>query len=224
MLSKSEKHVPINLVQWRRLAKKYNATGGIEELGSPKKVVSASRFAFNNFIGLQVIYEFPKASSELPAKITGQFPPSSNARLESLNGYNVYLNEIEKFGEGGGTRDAVSPTCVSKSLGAFVNVWQFQQHVMLGDDNAADVSKISKVSPAVDRAKAKATASALPQTPTPAPRSKNLSLRNQLTGLSLDDDEEFIDREKEIQDDGTAEHFKDSSDDDDDDDKIESGK
>ena len=33
--------------------------------------------------------------------------------------------------------------CQSQTVSAFVNVWQLQRHVLVGDDNAADVAKMS---------------------------------------------------------------------------------
>lgn len=217
------KRLPLDVFEWRKLATAWDATGGISELGSPVKVQSASSFEFNHFLGLQVLYVFPKNGSTLPIKITEQFPPDPTTRLETLSGYTAYLNEIESFRKEGTARDTIAQTFVPWELGALVSVWQFQRHVLVGDDNAADLSKISEVSPVADRTRAKIKARHPHQTPTPAPKFKNMSLEDQAAELSLKDNDEFgsdeapesfTDSEDEVAEDETAEHSGSSSDDD----------
>lgn len=220
-----KKRLPLNVPMWRDSATAWDATGGISELGSPVKVQSASSFEFNHFLGLQVLYVFPKDGSTLPIEITEQFPPDPDPtrRLETLSGYTAYLNEIESFRKEGITRDTIAQTFVPWELGALVSVWQFQRHVLVGDDNAADLSKISEVSPVADRTRAKIKARHPHQTPTPAPKFKNMSLVDQAAKLSLKDNDEFgsddapessTDSEDEVAEDETAEDSGSSSDDD----------
>lgn len=217
------KKLPRDVSEWRKLARVWDATGGISELGSPAKVRSASSFEFNHFLGLQVLYVFPKDRSTLPIEITDQFPPDPTRRLETLSGYTAYLNEIEIFRKGRATCDTIAQTFVPRGLGALVSVWQFQRHVLVGDDNAADLSKISEVSPVADRTRAKIKAKHPHQTPTPAPKFKDMSLVDQAAKLSLKDDDLFgsyeaeessKDAEDEAADDEIAEHSGSSSDDD----------
>lgn len=217
------KELPLDVSKWRNLATAWDATGGISELGSPVKVQSASSFEFNHFLGLQVLYVFPKNGSTLPIMITEQFPPDPTRRLENLSGYTAYLNEIESFRKERATRDTIAQKCVPGKLGALVSVWQFQRHVLVGDDKAADLSKISEVSPVADRTRAKIKARHPHQTPTPAPKFKNMSLVDQAAELSLGDNDGFgsdearespTDSEDEVAEDETAEHSGSSSDDD----------
>ena len=121
------KRLPLDVPMWRESATAWDATGGISELGSPVKVQSASSFEFNHFLGLQVLYVFPKNRSTLPIKITEKFPPDPTRRLETLSGYTAYLNEIENFRKEGITRDTIAQTVVPRILGALVSVWQFSE-------------------------------------------------------------------------------------------------
>ena len=154
---------------WKRPAKEWNATGGTEELGSPVKISSASKFEYANFLGLQALYDFPKDGSTFPAAITGQFPSDSDYDLEDIPGYNACLAEIEKAAVHGMSQDGVAQTRISKSLNAFGNVWQFQRHVLVGGEHAMDVPKVSRVSPI-------------------SPVAKGMSLAKQTASSSLDDD------------------------------------
>lgn len=216
------KRLPLNVPMWRDSATAWDATGGISELGSPVKVQSASSFEFNHFLGLQVLYVFPKNRSTLPVKITEQFPPDPTRRLATLSGYTAYLDEIERFDKESTTYGTIAQTFVPGELGALVSVWQFQRHVLVGDDEAADLSKLSEVSPIADRTRAKIKARHPPQTPTPAPKFKTISLGDQAERLSLQDDEfgsseaeeSSIDLEDESVDHEIPEHSGFSSDDD----------
>ena len=189
-MSFGSKRLPESVSTWRELAIEWNATGGMDELGSPVKVASASKFGFENFIGLQVIYAIPKDQSRLPDAIIKQFPPSSGITVESLPGYKAYLDEVEKAGKQGFSQDFIAKTCVPRTLGPFVNVWQFQRHILVGDENAADIAKISKVtpvSPVAKRTRAMIRARQQEQaaTPTPAPKVKSASLTRQTANLTL---------------------------------------
>ena len=189
-MSSVSKRLPETVTAWREFAIEWNATGGLDELGSPVKVASASKFDFENFLGLQVLYDFPKEQSRLPNAITTQFPPIPGNLLESLSGYNAYLNEVEKAGKLGFSRDIIAKTRVPRTLGAFVNVWQFQRHVLVGDEDAADISKISKitpVSPVAKRTRAMTRERQREQaaTPTPAPKFKRIPLVSQTANLTL---------------------------------------
>ena len=92
----------------------------------------------------------------------------------------------------------------------------------MGDDKAADLSKISEVSPVADRTRAKIKARHPHQTPTPAPKFKTMSPVDQAEKLSLKDDEfgsteaeeSSTDSEDEFADDEIPEHSGSSSDDD----------
>ena len=224
--------LPISLGDWKLLAKKWNATGGMEDLGSPVKISSASKFEFQNFLGLQAIYNFPKERSTLPAAITRQFPSDSDCDLENVPGYTAYLNEIEKAAVNGISEDSAAQTRVSRNLNAFVVVWQLQRHVLVGDEQAADVLKVSQVSPASPvarrtRAKIRARQSEqAPATPTPAPRSQSTFLAMQTANLSLNEDVGFEsdgDPEKDTIDDESAEDTGNISDDDDDESAEDTG-
>ena len=189
-MSSTTKRLPENIILWRELAVEWKATGGMDELGSPIKVSSASNFDFERFLGLQVLYDFPKPRSRLPIAITSQFPSIAGYRLESLPGYDSYLNEIDIARRNGISKESIADTRVSRSLAAFVNVWQLQRHVLVGDQNAADVSKVSKIlptSPVAERTRAKIRRRQLEQaaTPTPASRAIIMPLIGQTARLTL---------------------------------------
>ena len=234
MSSASSLHrtLPTSLGDWKLLAKKWNATGGMEDLGSPVKISSASKFEYQHFLGLQAIYNFPKKGSTLPAAITSQFPSDSGCDLENVPGYTAYLNEIEKAAVNGISEDSAAQTRTSRSLNAFINVWQLHMHVLVGDEQAADLLKVSQVSPAspvAKRTRAKIRARQLeqaPATPTPAPRSRSTFLAMQTANLSLNDDVGFEsdgDPEKDRMDDESAEDTGNLSDDDVDENDEDSG-
>lgn len=168
-----DKQLPISIDDWKRLAKEWNATGGVEELGSPVKISSASRFEYVNFRGFQALYDFPKEGSTLAAAITSQFPSISDYDLEDIPGYNAYLAEIEKAAVHGMSQDSIAQTRVSRSLNVFANAWHFQRHVLVGDEHAVDVPKVSWVSPVL-------------------PVAEGMSLAKQTANLSLDDDFGFV--------------------------------
>ena len=90
----------MNVTQWKKAAKKWRALGAINTLGSQEKVKSASKFEFKHFLGLRVIYVPVQKKSVLPAAITSQFPLPPDAGLESLNGWNAYLDQIKAFAIG----------------------------------------------------------------------------------------------------------------------------
>lgn len=207
-----KKKVPTSVTEWKNSARAWGAFGAIKDLGSQEKVKSASRFEFRHFLGLRVIYEDQNPKSTLPVYINNQFPPATNAGLESLDGWNAYLNMIEEFANRNETTETVSRTCVPMNLGAFLNVWQFQRHVLLGDNKAADVSKISEVSPIASRTRAKTEKSLYLATPTPASKVRKSSLSDLAAKLSIinqdvfaEEAEEVIkDQKEEIQEEGTA--------------------
>ena len=189
-MSSRAKRLPDTVADWRKLALQWDATGGVDELGSPIKVSSASKFDFERFLGLQVLYDFPKPRSTLPITVTSQFPSNPSHRLENLPGYKSYLNEIDRVRKNGISQDSIANTRVSGSLGAFVSVWQLQRHVLVGDDNAAEIPKVSNISPTsavAERTRAKIRLRQLEQaaTPTPAPRAKNISLLKRTARLTL---------------------------------------
>lgn len=190
---KQEKEVPASVSRWKKLAADWDALGTFNELGSPQKVQSASKFEYKHFLGLRVIYEKPRNRSTLPAKITKQFALPTDARLSSLYGWNAYLQEIEKFGKSGHTKEHVSQTCVPKGLGALGIVWQFQRHVILGDDEPADMNKITVVSPVASRTRTKTTVQDQYLTPSRASNLKEPSLSDQAAKLTLEDDNIFAD-------------------------------
>ena len=248
-MSSTTKRLPETVNVWRDLAVEWNATGGMDELGSPIKVSSASKFDFERFLGLQVLYNFPKPRSTLPIAITNQFPSIPGYRLENLPGYESYLNEIDIARRNGISKKSIANTRVPRSLGAFVNVWQLQRHVLVGDQNAADVPKLSKIlpiSPVAGRTRAKIRRRQLEQaaTPTPAPRAKNTSLvgrtaRLTLTneggigdvgpdspiGLEMDEvDEESAEHGEDVSDDDENDENDDDDDDDDEDDEDDGEK
>ena len=132
---------------WKALAEDWNATGGMDELGSPVKVSSASRFNFTNFLGPQILYT--PQQSNIPDEIIRQFPSDPNKSLKKMHGYAAYLNEIEKARQNDITKTSIAQEYVPLTLGAFMNVWQFQRQIIVGDEHAtkvaADVSKISEV-------------------------------------------------------------------------------
>ena len=189
-------YLPTTVGKWKFLAIKASATGGMAELGSPVKVSSASRFDHVNFLGLQVLYDLPKEDLSkkkllrLPDAIMRQFPPTSDNCLENIPGFTAYLEAVEKAGQDRITKDMIAQDTVSPTLGAFVNVWQFQRHVIVGDIDARDIDKISTVqstSPVAKRTRAKDKMRYLEQaaTPTPAPKFKSMSLAKQTASLSL---------------------------------------
>ena len=189
-MSSKPKRLPGSVAQWRKLALEWNTTGGMDELGSPVKVSSASKFDYERFLGLQVLYDFPKPQSTIPIAITGQFPSIPGFRLENVPGYDSYLNQIDRSLKNGISPESIANTRVSGSLGAFVNVWQLQRHVLVGDENATDVSKVSEVLPTsavAERTRAKVRSRRLEQaaTPTPAPRAKNIPLLERTARLTL---------------------------------------
>ena len=239
-MSSTTKRLPENVTLWRDLAVEWKATGGMDELGSPVKVSSASKFDFERFLGLQVLYNFPKPRSRLPIAITRQFPSIPGHRLENVPGYDSYLNEIDMVRRNGISEESIANTPVSRSLAAFVNVWQLQRHVLVGDQDAADVSKISKIlpiSPVAERTRAKIRRRQLEQaaTPTPASRAKNIPLVGRMASLTLPSEGEIGDNGvdsptglgMDALDEESAEHGKvasgdddnDNDDDDDDDDE-----
>lgn len=207
-----KKKVPTSVTEWKNSARAWGAFGAIKDLGSQEKVKSASRFEFRHFLGLRVIYEDQNPKSTLPVYINNQFPPATNAGLESLDGWNAYLNMIEEFANRNETTETVSRTCVPMNLGAFLNVWQFQRHVLLGDNKAADVSKISEVSPIASRTRAKTEQSLYLATPTPASKVKKSSLSDLAAKLSIKNQDVFakeaeeviMDQKEEIQEEVTA--------------------
>ena len=185
------KKLPADVDKWRRLAKSFNATGGMEELGSPIKVSSASRFDHINFLGLQVLYDLPlEKVSRIPYEITRQFPSSPNSHLRDIPGYTAYLDEVEKAERNRIKKATIAQESVPLSLGIFMSTWQFQRHVIVGDQVFADIPKISMVqsaSPVAKRTRAQIKARLIQQaaTPTPAPKFKTMSLAKQTASLSL---------------------------------------
>lgn len=217
----SDQSLPRNIRGWKKLARIWNVSGGINQLGSPVPVRSASKFEFKQFLGLQVIYEFPKVRSRLPIQITKQFPSSGDSDLENLSGWNAYLGEVEKFDIHLVTQSSAAQTSVPRTLGSLVNVWQFQLHVLLGDEAAADPNKISEVTPVAHRTRAQTLKRDPYSTPNPTARFKDLPLVDRVSEMSLEDDnfegeaEEGIEEEEDISDDGTAERLGTLSDNDD---------
>ena len=179
--------LPADVTDWKELARSWRTTGGINKLGSPDPVRSASTFKFEHFLGLQIIYESSKSQSRFPIEITRQFPSFDDSDLKDLSGWDAYLDEIERFSESGATQSSASQICVPRTLGAFINVWQLQLHVLLGDKVAADLSKISEVTPVAHRTRAGTEKRNQYLTPTPAARVKNL-LSDQMEGLSIGGD------------------------------------
>ena len=185
------KNPPANVDDWRRLARNCDATGGMEELGSPIKVSSASRFDHINFLGLQVLYDMPlDMPSRVPDAITRQFRSSPNNRLRDIPGYTAYLNEVEKARRNRITKASIAQDSVPLNLGAFMSTWQFQRHVIVGDKIFAEMPKISMVrptTPVAKRTRAQIRARLVEQaaTPTPAPKFKSMSLAKQIADLSL---------------------------------------
>ncbi|KAM0794067.1 hypothetical protein BDR22DRAFT_978061 [Usnea florida] len=233
-MSSTTKQLPESVTLWRDLAVEWKATGGMDELGSPVKVSSASNFGFERFLGLQVLYNFPKPRSRLPVAITSQFPSIAGYRLENVPGYDFYLNEIDKVRRNGISGESIANTRVSRSLAAFVNVWQLQRHVLVGDQNAADVSKISKIkpiSPVAERTRAKIRRRQLEQaaTPTPASRAKNIPLTARMASLTFTGEGEIGDNgldshvglRMDALDQESAEHGEVSSDDDENDNETD---
>ena len=215
------------MAEWKRLAKKWNVTGTLEELGSPIKISSASKFEYENFLGLQVPYKFPQEGTTLPAAITRQFPSDSDNHLEDLPGFKTYLTEIENARVHSISKDSIVYTRISPELQAFINVWQLQMHVLVGDEPAIDVPKVSPASSIAKKTGAKIGAKQFeqaPVTPTPASRSQSMSLPKVAAVLSLNEGAEFEndgDSEEDTIDDDLPEDAEDSSDNDDDDDDID---
>lgn len=193
-----KKKVPTSVQKWKTLAAEWRVLGAFKELGSQEKVKSASKFEFRHFLGLRVIYQISKTKSILPVKITNQFPPPIDAGLERLIGWNAYLDEIEKLSQRHTTLSNISEACVPMNLAALINVWQLQQHVLLGDGKAAEISKVSEVSPVSNRTRAKDTRRVLFQpSPTPGPRFGNPSLSDRTATLAIKDEDIFAEEIEE---------------------------
>jgi hypothetical protein len=181
--------VPESITQWKKAARKHRVLGTINQLGSQAKVSSASKFQYKHFIGLRVLYRFEKnnARCQIPKKIARQFsiPATANMALDKSSYWNSYLTEIRNFN---GSKGGVDASYVPESLGPFVNVWLYQKHIILGDYEYADMSKVSKVSPVAGRTRAQRELRAsMLETPTRV--SKSHGLGKMMKKISLDDSE-----------------------------------
>ena len=217
-----EKFLPANVADWKRLARSWRTTGGINKLGSPDPVRSASTFKFEHFLGLEIIYESSKSQSRFPMTVIRQFPSFVDSGLKDLSGWDAYLDEIERFSKSGVTQNSASQICVPRTLGAFINVWQLQLHVLLGDRVAADLSKISEVIPVAHRTRAGIKRRNPHLTPTPATRVKENFLSDKVAGLSIKSDSfdsaveaegNVIDQDEDQPEEGTARQLETLSDD-----------
>lgn len=105
--------------------------GTIDELGSQEKVKSASKFSFNHYIGLRVIWRFndrdPKQS--LPPKLLNQVK-DYNIDLAIIPGWDAFLHEIKLSGKANFRDTAHAQDMISEDLGQFANVCQYQRHVV----------------------------------------------------------------------------------------------
>ena len=216
---------------WKALAEEWDATGGMNNLGSPVKVSSASRFDFIHFLGLQILYT--PQQSNIPDDILRQFPSDPHKSLKKVPGYTAYLNEIEQANKNSITKTSIAQECISPTLGAFVNVWQVQRQIIVGDEHAmkvaVDVSKISEVIPSppvAHRTRAQRKAKRLEQVATPTPASKltSISLTKQVASLSLHTKgEDVIDDDSDDGATGPAYESSDNDDDEEEGDEDDSG-
>jgi len=166
--------IPETVTQWTETAREFGVSGTIDQLGSQVKVGSASKFQFNHFLGLRVLYKFEKQRTRavLPDKIIKQFPVPPKMSLDKTTSWNDYLTEVQTFA---GAQADVAESCVPERLGPFVNVWLYQKHIILGDKDYADMSKLSMVSPVAGRTRGQKIRRAVAlATPTPAPKSRVL--------------------------------------------------
>lgn len=188
--------IPESITEWRKKARANGVLGTIDQLGSQVKVRSASKFHFRHFLGLRVIYKFGNkhGRSSLPTQIINQFPMPTTIALDKTSYWNDYLTEIRTFAV---TQVGVAASCVPQSLGPMVNVWLYQKHIILGDEDYSDVSKISEVSPVAGRTRGRhiQRAQAL-ATPTRAPKLPGLQKMMQHVSLSEEESgDESLDEE-----------------------------
>lgn len=203
--------VPESISQWKETARKNEVLGTINQLGSQVKVGSASKFHFKHFLGLRVLYKFEKkhGRSSLPTGIAEQFLVPAKMALNKTSYWKKYLKEIQGFA---GSQAGVAASCIPENLGPLVNVWLYQKHIILGDNDYADMSKVSKVSPVADRTRSRLELRALTMM-TPTPASKSQRLPQMMKNASLSDREtedvfeELLDEEvdEEARDDGSDE-------------------
>lgn len=201
--------IPQSITEWRKKARANEVLGTIDQLGSQVKVKSASKFQFRHFLGLRVIYKFGNkhGKSSLPTQIINQFGIPTAIALDKTSYWNDYLTEIRKFAV---TQVGVAASCVPRSLGPLVNVWLYQKHIILGDEDYSDVSKLSRVSPVAARTRGRhiQRAQALA---TPTRASKLQGLQRMMQGVSLSEEEsgdelnESLDEDldEEVPDDGS---------------------
>ena len=171
--------IPTNVRKWKALAKSHRTLGTINTLGSQEKIKSASKFEFNHFLGLRMIYEKPRTPSKLPNSIVKQFDVDPDLSLDNLGGWNAYLEEIQNSLSRNDTKQTISQTCVPTNLRGLANVWQFQRHILQMDTKSVEESKVSEVTPVAPGPNVRATRRRLFQSPTPASKSHPVSLSRQ---------------------------------------------
>ena len=74
--------------------------------------------------------------SKIPDGILRQFPSDPDTSLKYITGYTAYLNEIEKASQNRITKTSITQDRMFLTLGAFVNVWQFQRQIIVEDEYA----------------------------------------------------------------------------------------
>ena len=119
------------------------ASGTIVRLGS-NPINAASTFHYQHFLGLLILWDISTGKRPIPSEIMEQFKKHSPKKSP---GFDQYLSEIRSFDYG---KDH-SQSLVPADLGAFVNVWQLQKHVLTGDNNSQKVEEEIVVSPPPDR-------------------------------------------------------------------------
>lgn len=145
--------VPNSIDEWKNQARLHQIFGSIDKLGSKEKVKPASKFEFEHFLGLRVIYKFSQnnaTSSILPLDIREHFPVSPDLALETIPGWHDYLDQIRDFS----ADDLhVGDSVIAGALGPWAPVWQYQMHVLLGGGKCAELTKLSDVSPMGNQSK-----------------------------------------------------------------------
>ena len=129
-----DRKVPSNTSQWKSHVRVEKASGSITQLDS-QEILSASRFNYKHFLGLRILWDYGSARRGLPAAITKQFRAST---LRETVGWDAYLEQIDKPR---GSESKFMQTSVPGKLASFSNVWQFQRHVITGDDPSEKVEE-----------------------------------------------------------------------------------
>lgn len=128
-MASTKEQIPTDIAAWEATATRLNVVGTIDQLGSPEKVQSASKFRFSHYIGLRVIWRYGDREdrSSLPQKVLDQLR-GDTFDLATDPYWNAHLAEIEAYMPGSDVQQALRK--VPESLGRFVNVWQYQRHVL----------------------------------------------------------------------------------------------